>query len=63
VLFAGSGVLGGFTTMSTFAVQTDRLLADGHPVRAAAYLVTTVAAAALAAHVVRRAVLRRAGEA
>lgn len=61
VLFAGSGVLGGFTTFSTFSVQTDRLLADGRPGLAGAYVAATVLGAATAAHVVRREVLRRGG--
>ena len=59
VLFAGSGVLGGFTTFSTFSVQTERLLADGHAAVALVYLAVTVIGGAAAAHVVRREVLRR----
>ena len=38
------GVLGAWTTMSTFAVETDLLLRDGHPGVAAAYVAGTVGA-------------------
>ena len=41
----GVGVLGGFTTFSTYAVETAQLLRAGATVAAAAYLVGTVAAA------------------
>ena len=42
--FLGVGVLGGYTTFSTYAVQTFQLL-DRHPGLAAAYLVGTVVVA------------------
>ena len=45
--FVGVGVLGGFTTFSTYAVQAV-LLADGHPARAAAYVVATPVVALVA---------------
>ncbi|MDX6293376.1 MAG: fluoride exporter [Kribbellaceae bacterium] len=45
--FLGTGVLGGFTTFSTFAVDTEQLLGD-HPLTAVAYFFGTVAAALLA---------------
>ena len=46
--FVGVGVLGGFTTFSTYAVQTTDLM-DGHePVLALVYLFGTVLAALLA---------------
>lgn len=45
--FLGTGLLGGYTTFSTYAVETDRLLSD-HPVTALAYLFGTAAAALLA---------------
>jgi CrcB protein len=45
--FLGTGVLGGFTTFSTFAVDTDRLLPD-HAVVALVYFFGTLAAAMLA---------------
>jgi CrcB protein len=35
--FVGIGILGGFTTFSTFVVETDRLIGAGFPGRAAAY--------------------------
>jgi CrcB protein len=47
----GTGVLGGFTTFSTFAVETDRLLALGELATAGAYVSASLAlgvAAALA---------------
>jgi CrcB protein len=44
----GPGVLGGFTTLSTFAEQARALVADGHVVTAAAYVVGSVAAGLLA---------------
>lgn len=56
--FLGTGVLGGFTTFSTYAVQV-AVLGDVAPATALAYLVATpllcVAAAWLAAAWVRRA--------
>jgi CrcB protein len=45
--FLGTGVLGGFTTFSTFSVETERLL-GGHPLTAVTYFFGTVAAALLA---------------
>lgn len=47
--FLGTGILGGFTTFSTYAVETDHLLADGHAALALVYLFGTLAAALLAA--------------
>lgn len=44
----GTGVLGGFTTLSTYAEQSRALVADGHAGTAAAYVVGTLAAALLA---------------
>lgn len=43
--FLGVGVLGGYTTFSTYAVEAVRLLALGRPALAAAYAVGTVVAA------------------
>ena len=43
--FLGVGVLGGFTTFSTYAVQTGVLLTSGRVLMGAAYLVLTVLAA------------------
>jgi CrcB protein len=40
--FVGVGILGGFTTFSTFAVDVDTLLHDHRPALALGYLVLTV---------------------
>jgi CrcB protein len=40
----GTGVLGGFTTMSTYSDETRSLLAGGHAALASAYSVGTLAA-------------------
>jgi fluoride exporter len=46
--FLGTGVLGGFTTFSTYAVDTRGLLAAGRPAVAASYLLGTLAVGLLA---------------
>lgn len=46
--FLGVGVLGGFTTFSTFSVEGHRLLTGGHLVLAGIYLGGTVVVALLA---------------
>jgi fluoride exporter len=46
--FLGTGVLGGFTTFSTYAVDLQRLFATSHAGTAVAYLVATPVAALLA---------------
>ncbi len=46
--FVGVGVLGGYTTFSTYTVQTRDLLAGGHEIVALSYLLGTLAAAILA---------------
>jgi CrcB protein len=46
--FVGVGVLGGYTTFSTYAVQTQDLLAGGHGLVALAYLFGTLASAIVA---------------
>ena len=43
-VFLGTGVLGGFTTLSTYAEQGRSLLADGRTVLALAYLLGTLVA-------------------
>jgi CrcB protein len=43
--FLGTGVLGGFTTFSTYAVETQGLLAAGRPALAVAYVLGTLAGA------------------
>jgi CrcB protein len=44
----GTGVMGGFTTFSTFSVDTQRLLTDGHVGTAFIYVALTLAACAAA---------------
>ena len=46
--FLGVGILGGFTTFSTYALQSHALVMAGHPLVALAYLGGTVLAALLA---------------
>ena len=46
----GPGLLGGFTTLSAYAVQGRSLLTDGETVLAAAYLLGTLAACLVAVH-------------
>lgn len=61
--FLGVGVLGGFTTFSTYAVEFQKLLQQGAAPLAFGYLATTVLCALLAAllgmWLARSAVLRR----
>lgn len=40
--FFGTGVLGGFTTYSTFAVDTEALIRERHPGEALGYVVVTL---------------------
>jgi CrcB protein len=47
-LFAGTGILGGFTTYSAFAVDTDGLLVAQNVAGSIAYAVATIAVGALA---------------
>jgi CrcB protein len=46
--FLATGVLGGFTTFSTYAVDTQELLRTGHLATAVAYLAGTLVAAVAA---------------
>ena len=55
--FLGVGVLGGYTTFSTYTVQSETLVADGRPLLGLAYLFGTLVAA-LAAVVVGVAIAR-----
>ncbi len=50
----GTGLLGGFTTLSTYAVQARTLASSGHSDTAAVYVVGTFAAALLAVVVADR---------
>ena len=43
--FFGTGVLGGFTTFSTYAVDIQKLVDEGHPATGLAYLAATLGAA------------------
>ncbi len=47
----GAGVIGGYTTFSTYAEQTRALLAAGHPATALAYVALTLVLGLLAAGV------------
>jgi CrcB protein len=47
--FLGVGLLGGWTTMSTFAVEADLLVNDGHFLMAVLYLAATVVVGVAAA--------------
>jgi CrcB protein len=62
-LFLTTGVLGGFTTFSTYAVDIERLVDSGHPGTGLAYLAATLLAALtavwLAATATRRVLKRR----
>ena len=62
--FLGTGVLGGFTTFSTYAVDVRQLTVDGHLMTATAYLAGTLVAAMAAvwtaATATRRLLARRA---
>ena len=49
--FLGIGVLGGYTTFSTYAVDTLDLVTTGHPVTGLSYALGTVACALLATFV------------
>lgn len=60
--FVGTGVLGGFTTFSTYAVDLQHLMANGHPLTALSYLLITVIgalAAVLAGTHATRALVRK----
>jgi len=46
--FLGTGVLGSYTTFSTFAVESDLLFRAGHWLLAASYVITSVASGLLA---------------
>lgn len=48
-LLLGPGLLGGFTTVSTYAQQARDLMADGETWLAGSYVLTTLAAALVAA--------------
>jgi fluoride exporter len=47
--FFGTGFLGSFTTFSTFSVETDLLIKDGHVTTAAAYVASTLVVGLLSA--------------
>jgi CrcB protein len=57
----GTGVLGGFTTFSTYAVDVQQLAAAGQAGAAAAYLLLTPVLAVLAATVSARVTRRLIG--
>jgi CrcB protein len=47
-VFLGTGVLGGFTTFSAFALEVTDLIASGQPLAAAAYVAVSVVGGVLA---------------
>jgi len=49
--FAATGFLGAYTTWSTFMVETDQLLAHGHPATAVAYVVASLVVGLLAVYI------------
>ena len=53
--FAVTGLLGGFTTASTFGVETRQLLADDRLVAALAYVLASLGGGVAAVGIVRRA--------
>ena len=57
-----TGVLGGFTTFSAYAVETGLLIDEGAPLAAAAYLAITVIAGLLAVLIGQRLAVRRTDE-
>lgn len=56
--FVGVGFLGGFTTYSTFAVQTDHLVQHGHAATALTYVVASIAIGVAAVGVGMRVAMR-----
>lgn len=56
--FFGTGVLGGFTTFSTYAVDIQQLVDNGHPRTALAYLAATLCAALTAVYLAAAATRR-----
>ncbi|HET6953967.1 MAG TPA: CrcB family protein, partial [Acidimicrobiales bacterium] len=48
--FVATGVLGAFTTMSTYQVETVLLVKDGHPLTAGLYAAGSLAAGLILAH-------------
>ncbi|MFD8495288.1 fluoride efflux transporter FluC [Amycolatopsis sp. NPDC059657] len=60
--FVGTGIIGGYTTFSTYAVDAQRLIGNGHALTALVYLMATLLtalAAVWAAAVLTRAALGR----
>jgi CrcB protein len=60
--FCVTGLLGGFTTASTFGVETRDLLADGRAVTAAGYVAASVLGGIAAVSWTRAATLRATGD-